>query len=67
MLKNSRAPLISKKNPGGYTPGPPLKGGGEGEDREGATGGEAPPIHIPGYATARKGSVVGYWYCPYNT
>jgi len=39
----------------GYTPGSPLKGGGEGrgegEEREEAREGR-PPIHIPGYATA---------------
>jgi len=41
-----RVPLFSKKS-GGYTSGPPLKGG---EEKEGAREG-SPPIHIPGYAT----------------
>jgi len=56
MLENS--PTITfnfKKNFGGYTPGPPLKGDGreEGKGAEGGgKGGDPPPIHIPGYATA---------------
>jgi len=52
-----RARLIKKNISGGYTPGPPLKGGGEkrgeGKEREGAREGR-PPIHIPGYATGRR-------------
>jgi len=41
-----------KKNSGGYTPGLPLKKGGEGEEKEEAReASPPPPIHIPGYAT----------------
>ena len=60
-LKVTYAPLISK-NSGGYTPGPPLKGGGEGrregEEKEGARE-WSPPIHTPGYATGQH-VCIGY-------
>jgi len=57
MLQNSPTNTFNfKKISGGYTPGLPLKGGGEGrgerEEREGAREGRPPPpIHIPGYVT----------------